>query len=111
MTELNNSSPSSARRIKAVNPYQFSIGDTSEFPEYTTGGRYRQVKQPVSMTFQPLATQLADPTIEFAPDMAKFDGPNQQHWWWQVSDRLVILVVITASFLLSFLYDSPGHYG
>ena len=80
MTPLNDLVP---RRIKEVKPFQFSIGDTRGFPEYTVGGRYRQVKQPVEMTFQSLATQLAEPTIEPAADMAKFDGPYQQHWWWQ----------------------------
>ena len=48
MEELNNSP---AREITEITPYSFSIGDTSEFSEYTGKGVVTEVKTPVTLQF------------------------------------------------------------
>ena len=48
MTELNDSEP---RKVKVLSPLTFSIGDTSSFSNYRTGGRMVQVKMPKTIDF------------------------------------------------------------
>jgi ubiquitin-activating enzyme E1 len=80
MTALNGTAP---RPIKNVGPFSFSIDDTSGLLPYAGGGRFTQVKMPVTVAFQPLEQQLVQPTLLDAPDMVKMDMPAQQHCWWQ----------------------------
>jgi len=48
MTELNGGI---AFEIKVINPYQFSIGDTSGFSDYISGGTAVEVKKTKNMSF------------------------------------------------------------
>lgn len=48
MEELNNISP---RKIKVLGPYTFSIGDTSSFGDYKSGGLFNEVKMPKQVDF------------------------------------------------------------
>lgn len=48
MTELNGCEP---RKVTVKGPYTFSIGDTSSFGEYKTGGIFTQVKMPKILEF------------------------------------------------------------
>ena len=48
MTELNGCEP---RKIKVLGPYTFSIGDTSSFSDYVSGGIVAQVKMPKTIKF------------------------------------------------------------
>jgi len=48
MTELNGCEP---RKITVLGPYTFSIGDTSNFSDYISGGLFHQVKQPKTLKF------------------------------------------------------------
>jgi ubiquitin-activating enzyme E1 len=48
MTELNNCEP---RKVAVKGPYTFSIGDTSGFENYKSGGIFTQVKMPTIIDF------------------------------------------------------------
>jgi ubiquitin-activating enzyme E1 len=48
MTELNGCEP---RKISVKGPYTFTIGDTSTFSEYISGGIFTQVKMPKIIDF------------------------------------------------------------
>ena len=48
MTELNGCEP---RKISVKGPYTFSIGDTSKFRAYESGGIFSQVKMPKVIAF------------------------------------------------------------
>ena len=48
MTQLNGID---ARPIKVLGPYTFSIGDTTSFDEYKSGGIFTQVKQTKTISF------------------------------------------------------------
>lgn len=48
METLNNCAP---RKIKVLGPYTFSIGDTTQFGDYVSGGIFTQVKQPKIWNF------------------------------------------------------------
>ena len=48
MTELNGCKP---RKVSVTGPYTFTIGDTSNFGEYNTGGIFTQVKIPKVLDF------------------------------------------------------------
>lgn len=48
MTELNGCEP---RKISVKGPYTFSIGDTSGFQNYKSGGIFTQVKMPKIIDF------------------------------------------------------------
>lgn len=75
MTELNGCAP---LKISVLGPYTFSIGDTSKFSEYKTGGIVTQVKMPKTISFKPL--ELAEKEPEFLiSDFAKFDYPASLH--------------------------------
>lgn len=75
MTELNGCAP---LKISVLGPYTFSIGDTSKFSEYQTGGIVTQVKMPRTISFQPL--EVAEKKFEFVPyDFAKLDSVGTLH--------------------------------
>lgn len=48
MTELNHCEP---RKISVKGPYTFSIGDTTGFSDYISGGTFTQVKMPKIIEF------------------------------------------------------------
>jgi ubiquitin-activating enzyme E1 len=48
MEELNGCEP---RKITVKGPYTFTIGDTTSFSNYTSGGIYTQVKMPKLVAF------------------------------------------------------------
>lgn len=50
MQELNGCQP---LKITVLGPYTFSIGDTSKFGEYKSGGVATQVKMPKTISFKP----------------------------------------------------------
>jgi ubiquitin-activating enzyme E1 len=92
MTELNGCEP---RKISVKGPYTFTIGDTSSFGEYKTGGIFTQVKMPKIIEFvspciqwqekipnklfkKSLQESLKNPD-QFVTDFAKFDRPAVLH--------------------------------
>ncbi|KAI8793388.1 ubiquitin-like modifier-activating enzyme 6 isoform X1 [Biomphalaria glabrata] len=66
--------------VKVINPYTFSICDTSgpNFEPYVDGGIFTQVKVPVKKNFDSLEHQLIEPNL-LIPDLCKFDAPIQLH--------------------------------
>ena len=72
MAELNGSG---SRPIKVLGPFSFSIGDTSGYGAYTSGGYMHQVKQKQTVSFLPLAQALAAPDF-LVSDFAKFERPT-----------------------------------
>ena len=76
MTQLNRCKP---RKITVKDPYNFEIGDTSEFGAYVRGGTVLQVKQPKTLHFKPLATALKQPGEFLATDFGKLERPPQLH--------------------------------
>jgi ubiquitin-activating enzyme E1 len=75
MTELNQCK---AAKIKRLGNYTFSIGDTSQFGEYVSGGIVTQVKMPKTFSFKPL--RIAENEAEFTfmlMDLNKVNNPQQ----------------------------------
>jgi len=85
MTELNGCEP---RKISVLGPYTFSIGDTSNFSDYISGGLFHQVKQPKTLKFKSLVDSIKEPEM-FISDFAKFDRPGQLHVGFQALDSFV----------------------
>ncbi|CCL99448.1 uncharacterized protein FIBRA_01466 [Fibroporia radiculosa] len=75
MVELNGCEP---RKVSVKGPYTFTIGDTSNLSEYTTGGIFTQVKMPRILEFKSLRESLKSPEL-FITDFAKFDRPATLH--------------------------------
>ncbi|KAK7102589.1 ubiquitin-like modifier-activating enzyme 1 [Littorina saxatilis] len=75
MTELNGCSP---LKIKVLGPYTFSIGDTSAYSDYISGGNAVQVKMPKTVNFKSMKAAMEAPEI-LPSDFAKFDRPGQLH--------------------------------
>jgi len=86
MTELNGGI---AFEIKVINPYQFSIGDTSGFSDYISGGTAVEVKKTKNMSFLPLAEAIERPDISIV-DWAKIDNPTQLHLGMQALDAFTV---------------------
>jgi len=78
MTEINEQ----MFKIKVLGPYTFSIGDTTGFSQYESGGVVVQVKQPKVVNFKPINVAINDmePVIT---DFAKFSAPAQLHICYQ----------------------------
>lgn len=75
MTELNGCAP---LKISVLGPYTFSIGDTSKFGDYISGGIVTQVKMPKTISFKSL--EVAEKEPEFlTSDFAKFEHPATLH--------------------------------
>lgn len=55
MTELNKQNP---QPVKVINPYSFSISDTTNYHAYTNRGYFIQVKQPTTLHFHSLSELL-----------------------------------------------------
>lgn len=74
-TELNQSE---AMKIKRLGNYTFSIGDTSQFGEFSAGGIVTQVKMPKLVAFKSLRD--AENAAEFTfmlTDLNKLNNPHQ----------------------------------
>lgn len=76
MKELNGCSP---RRVSVKGPFTFSIGDTSTFHAYETGGVFEQVKQPKIVSFAPLKEALSRLDKMVVSDYGKIDRQPQLH--------------------------------
>jgi len=48
MTQLNGCEP---RKVTVKGPYTFTIGDTTSFDDYVSGGLFTQVKMPKDIAF------------------------------------------------------------
>jgi len=83
MTELNEESR--VFEIKVINASSFSIGDTSAFSEYASGGIATEVKKAFQMSFLPLRQAIEEPEILVA-DWAKFSNPQTLHVGMQALD-------------------------
>ncbi|KAH8233186.1 hypothetical protein KR026_005182 [Drosophila bipectinata] len=75
MTELNGCQPI---KINVLGPYTFSIGDTSTFGEYKSGGVATQVKMPKTVSFKSLEQATQEPEFMIS-DFAKLDAPATLH--------------------------------
>ncbi|KDQ64663.1 hypothetical protein JAAARDRAFT_28301 [Jaapia argillacea MUCL 33604] len=75
MEDLNGCEP---RKVTVKGPYTFTIGDTSSFGDYVSGGIFTQVKMPKILEFKPLRESLKAPEF-FISDFAKFDRPATLH--------------------------------
>lgn len=75
MTELNGCAP---LKITVLGPYTFSIGDTSNFGEYISGGIATQVKMPRTITFKALEQAEKEPEF-LTSDFAKLDHSPTLH--------------------------------
>jgi len=58
-------------KIKVLGPYTFSIGDTSAFGKYVSGGIVTEVKKPKYITFKPIDEANANPEY-FITDFTKW---------------------------------------
>lgn len=69
----------SPHKVEVLGPYAYKIDLSGKnYGTYQKGGLYQQVKMPVTLAFEPLETQLAQPEFVFS-DFAKFDRPPQLH--------------------------------
>ncbi|KAH8384761.1 hypothetical protein KR093_007810 [Drosophila rubida] len=75
MQQLNGCQPI---KISVLGPYTFSIGDTSKFDAYKTGGVATQVKMPKTISFKSLAEATANPEFLIS-DFAKLEAPATLH--------------------------------
>ena len=75
MTELNEFKDQ-VHRVRVLDPYSFSIGDTSAMSAYTGGGLATEVKNAQQVSFVDLATSLKQPEISLM-DFAKMENPVQ----------------------------------
>lgn len=74
MTELNG--PEHVHKVKVLSPFTFSIGDTSNFSAYETGGVFEQVKQPRKFNFKSLNESIKAPEFVIS-DFAKMERMSQ----------------------------------
>ncbi|KAL3207713.1 hypothetical protein MRX96_039588 [Rhipicephalus microplus] len=79
MSEINNCPP---MKVKVLGPHTFSIGDTTQFGEYTQGGVATQVKIPKDIKFKSFQESLAKPDF-ITSDFAKIDRPLHLHLGFQ----------------------------
>ncbi|GAV27416.1 hypothetical protein PMKS-000883 [Pichia membranifaciens] len=70
-------------KIKVLGPFAFQLVDFNpEWGTYQKGGLYTEVKTPIKVSYQNLATQLRTPEYVMS-DFAKFDRPPQLHLGFQ----------------------------
>ncbi|KAH8025173.1 hypothetical protein HPB51_004186 [Rhipicephalus microplus] len=79
MSEINNCPP---MKVKVLGPHTFSIGDTTQFGEYTQGGVATQVKIPKDIKFKSFQESLAEPDF-VTSNFAKIDRPLHLHLGFQ----------------------------
>ncbi|XP_001361582.2 ubiquitin-like modifier-activating enzyme 1 [Drosophila pseudoobscura] len=75
MQQLNGCQPI---KITVLGPYTFSIGDTSSYGEYKSGGVATQVKMPKSISFKSLEQASKEPEFLIS-DFAKLESPATLH--------------------------------
>lgn len=85
MTELNGCAPI---KITSLGPYTFSIGDTSQYGVYTSGGIATQVKMPKTVSFKTLAVAEQQPEF-LITDFAKLDHSGTLHTCFTALNRYV----------------------
>eukprot|EP01155_Anaeramoeba_flamelloides_P052866 Anaeramoba_flamelloidesc42890_g1_i1.p1 GENE.c42890_g1_i1~~c42890_g1_i1.p1 ORF type:complete len:1027 (-),score=324.66 c42890_g1_i1:198-3257(-) len=81
MTELNGTK----RQIKYMNPYEFSIGDTSDLSEYKlegSGGYATQTKVPFKVSYKSLRQALDEPEFNIT-DWFRMDRPKDMLLTWK----------------------------
>ncbi|EGG24766.1 hypothetical protein DFA_03010 [Cavenderia fasciculata] len=59
MTEINGTK----HKVNVINPYSFSIGDTSTFSHYQSGGIISDIKTPITINFKSLKESIETPDI------------------------------------------------
>lgn len=79
MNEINSSPP---MKIKVLSPTEFSVGDTTQFSDYTSGGFATQVKMPNDIKFKPFKESMMNPDF-IVSDFAKVNRPAQLHLGFQ----------------------------
>lgn len=85
MTELNGCAPI---KISVLGPYTFSIGDTSKFGEYISGGIATQVKMPRTINFKALEQAEREPEF-LTSDFSKLDHSATLHVAFSVLQQFV----------------------
>ncbi|KAL9916302.1 ubiquitin-like activating enzyme 1 isoform 1-T2 [Glossina fuscipes fuscipes] len=75
MNELNGCAP---MKISVLGPYTFSIGDTSKFGEYVSGGIATQVKMSKTISFKSLEVAEKEPEFLIS-DFVKIEHPGTLH--------------------------------
>ncbi|XP_037565508.2 ubiquitin-like modifier-activating enzyme 1 [Dermacentor silvarum] len=71
MTEINNCPP---MRVKVLSPAMFTVGDTTQFGDYTSGGVSTQVKMPKDVQFKSFKESVRNPDFVVS-DFAKMNRP------------------------------------
>ncbi|XP_075546147.1 ubiquitin-like modifier-activating enzyme 1 [Dermacentor variabilis] len=79
MTEINNCPP---MKVKVLSPSTFSVGDTTQFGDYTLGGVATQVKVPTDVKFKSFKESLVNPDFVVS-DFAKMNRPAHLHLGFQ----------------------------
>ena len=85
MTQLNDCEP---MPIKVTGPYTFSIGDTSSFGAYQSGGYVKQVKMPATVSFLSMRESCKKPEFLIS-DFAKMDRQEQLLLGFQAVDAFL----------------------
>ncbi|XP_051873671.1 ubiquitin-like modifier-activating enzyme 1 isoform X2 [Pristis pectinata] len=85
MTELNNCRP---MEIQFIDPYSFSICDTTAFGDYEGGGVVTEVKMPQHLTFKCMKEALQEPSYQVT-DYGKIDRHGTLHIAFQALHRFV----------------------
>jgi len=68
--------------VTVIGPYTFSIGNTSGFSDYVSGGVALQVKKPKVLSFKSLESSITEPEMLFT-DFGKFESPELMHVCYQ----------------------------
>ncbi|KAL1416724.1 hypothetical protein MTO96_000674 [Rhipicephalus appendiculatus] len=75
MDEMNTCPP---MKVNVLSRNTFSVGDTAQFGDYSSGGVATQVKMPKDIKFKPLKESMANPDFVVS-DFAKLNRPAQLH--------------------------------
>ncbi|KAF5396694.1 Ubiquitin like modifier activating enzyme 1 [Paragonimus heterotremus] len=85
MSELNGCEP---RKVAVIGPEAFTIGDTSSFGTYISGGVCTKVKMPKKFRFKSYVDAFRQPEF-MTTDFTKFDRPSQLHLYFAaISDYM-----------------------
>lgn len=87
MVELNDEVP---RQVKVIDPFTFSIEDTTGYGKYMRGGYFVKVKQPVEFAFKPFTESAKDPELLF--DWKHMTRPKNLHNLLTVSELVCLSV-------------------
>ncbi|KAH7967749.1 hypothetical protein HPB52_002155 [Rhipicephalus sanguineus] len=79
MNEINSCPP---MKVKVLGPTEFSVGDTTQFSDYTSGGFATQVEMPNDIKFKPFKESMMNPDFVVS-DFAKVNRPAQLHLGFQ----------------------------